>query len=60
MYEFVKNFYDEYKNEDMFCNVSDDQISDLIKEFGKRNIPMLDSYVRLLGINEILIENLNG
>lgn len=74
MYEFVKNFYDEYKTEDLFCNASEDQISDLIEVFGTNvdkiidfyryyqpnNIPMLDSYVRLLGIDGILMENLNG
>lgn len=71
MKEVIEKFYNMYKNEDLFCYASDEQIRKLCKLFGNNagkiidfykkyqpnNIPMLDSYVQLLGIDRILLEN---
>lgn len=71
MKEVIEKFNNMYENEDLFCPASDEQISKLSNLFGNNvkkiidfyrkyqpnNIPMLDSYVQLLGIDKILLEN---
>lgn len=71
MQEVIENFYNMYENEDLFCPASDEQIRklsnlfgnnvnkiiDFYKKYQPNNIPMLDSYVQLLGIDKILLEN---
>ena len=74
MYEFVKNFYDMFGRDDLFCPASEGQTEQLSRLFGTNvekvtefyrehqpdNMPMLDSYVSLLGIDRILLENTSG
>jgi len=74
MLDFIQNFYDMFKNDDLFCRATDEQISklsslfghnvykiiDFYREYQPNNLPMLDSYVRLLGIDAIMLENTNG
>lgn len=71
MLELVQNFYNTFNNKEIFCCASDDQIRNLSDLFGKKvnkiidfyrqyqpnNIPMLDSYVKLLDIDNIIMEN---
>ena len=74
MYEFVINYYKTFGRNDLFCRASDEQMEQLSRLFGTNvekvtefyrehqpdNIPMLDSYVSLLGIERILMENTSG
>lgn len=71
MLDIVQNFKRNYEKENMFCHASDEQIRKLTNLFGRNvrkiiefykeyqpnNIPMLDSYVQLIDIDKIILEN---
>ena len=71
MYEFMNNFYEMFSNEDAFCTATKEQINqlknlwgnniykitELYEKYQPNNIPMLESYVKLLGIDSIIDEN---
>ena len=70
MYEFMNNFYEMFSNEDAFCAATKEQINqlknlwgnniykitELYEKYQPNNIPMLESYVKLLGIDSIIDE----
>ena len=73
MDKLIKNFNKMYGREDLFVQANSEQVEKLINLFGDKvykiiefyskyqpdNLPMLDSYVRLLGIDSIIEENKN-
>ncbi len=72
MFEFIKNFYNMFPdNKDLFCKPEEYRIEKLKELFGDKvnkiidfyskyepdDIPLLESYVYLLGIDNIIMEN---
>ncbi|MCR5609127.1 MAG: hypothetical protein K6G26_08705 [Lachnospiraceae bacterium] len=72
MFEFIKNFYNMFPdNKDLFCKPEEYRIEKLKELFGDKvnkiidfyskyepdEIPLLESYVNLLGIDWIIMEN---
>ncbi len=74
MMELITNFYNMFGSKDIFCHATEEQIKQLTKLFGgnvkkiiefysvyqPNNIPMLDCYVQLLGIDSMINENTNS
>lgn len=71
MYEFMNGFYEMFGKENIFCKATIDQINqlkalwgdnvykiiELYTNYQPNNMPMLESYVQLLGIDSIIDEN---